>query len=797
MYKCILNFFIKMFWNVKKSFLIFFILFLEFFSIEFLSSLEINTLEGDITEYYIETLYNEISSRGSGIYNYPEESDIKNFAEIVELIKNANDQSILTASIIAQDLGYEIIKFHQKRPNDNIYFILKEKVPKESEKNKKGWGSYIINYNPENDIIIESPYPLNHINTGLISVIAFKELKAKALLLPGAHRFSSSEKRNGIPVSDVGFTERSIFNTVHQILTDSENIVIQIQGYSKMTNKENRKNYPPIILTNSFIDYKEDNIILKNTELLNILKRNINDLTFEFPITNEQNDIPNACLYGENGVSEVTFCGKDNVQGKYIRSLPEEFENYFTIIFIDSGIRLPAGVGINDKKSHSNFLKIIDSIEKSLKSFKTNRIEVAEITSEETKNIESAKEIVSEITPSAYFEQNLIKDVTLLSLIFAGITAVLLIGIIFISITALKYKTQIKADDKKSKKLQSYQESLESELENTRKIKDEIELNYENDKKKMEKIEKDWEMAKKDKEYFYDGYNRLVAEKWELEKRLNKIEEELKNESPLDIEYIKTKEKGVPATISELFRIFNELIQDNITLKDNIRKNKLTKLLSDENIKNKVTYILIAGELKLKQVLKRLLEIVSQENNERICVVAIWALGEIGEKSTANVLLKIIDKENKNIYRYCKYALRKIGYKLENESLLSGEIDDNLEEKDEIYKYSGFGSKDRFLKYVLENNDEDIRVLGIKILEKYRVEDNLSLIFKALEDKSFEIRYEAVRVLGNVEFVKDSKLLIDIDLKKKIVDALKGIMKDEKSIYIRRITAKSLEKLFS
>jgi len=789
-----------MFWNVKKSFLIFSILFLEFFTIEFLSGLEINTLEGDITEYYIETLYNEISSMGSGIYNYPEESDIKNFTEIVELIKNGNDQSILTASIKAQDLGYEIIKFHQKGLNDNIYIILKENVPKESKKNKKGWGSYIINYNPENDIIIESPYPLNHINTGLISVIAFKKLKAKALLLPGAHRLSSSEKRDGIPVSDVGFTERSIFNTVHQILTDRGKIVIQFQGYSKMTNKEIRKNYPPIILTNSFIDYKEDNIILKNTELLNILKRNINDLTFEFPITNEQKYIPNACLYGENSVSEVTFCGKDNVQGKYIRSLPEEFENHFTIFFIDSGIRLPAGVGINDKKNYSNFLKIIDSIEKSLKSFKTNRIEATEITSEETKNIESAKEIVSEITPSVYFEQNLIKDVTRLSLIFAVITAVLLIGIIFLSITALKYKTQIKADDKKLKKLQSYQESLESELENTRKIKDEIELNYENKKKKMEKIEKDWEMVKKDKEYFYDGYNRLIAEKWELEKRLDKIEDELKNEqnkSPLNIEYIKTKEKGIPATISELFRIFNELIQDNITLKDNIRKNKLIKLMSDENIKNKVTYILIAGELKLKQALKRLLEIVSQENDERICVVAIWALGEIGEKDTANVLLKIIDKENKNIYRYCKYALRKIGYKLENESLLSGEIADNLEEKDDIYKYSGFGSKDRFLKYVLESNDEDIRVLGIKILEKYGTEDNLSLIFKALEDESFETRYEAVRVLGDVEFVKDSKLLIDIDLKKKIVDALKGIMKDEKSIYIRRIAAKSLEKLFS
>ena len=158
-----------------------------------LSSREINTLEGDITEYYLETLYNEISPRGSGIYIYPEESDINNFTEIIELINDGNDQSILTASNKALNLGYEIIQFHQTGPNENTYFILKEKVP-EGSKNKKGWGSYIINDNSENGIIIESPYPLNHIRSGLISIMAFKELKAKALLLPGAHRFSSFEK---------------------------------------------------------------------------------------------------------------------------------------------------------------------------------------------------------------------------------------------------------------------------------------------------------------------------------------------------------------------------------------------------------------------------------------------------------------------------------------------------------------------------------------------------------------------------------------------------------------------------
>ena len=777
-----------MFNAIKKYILIFSLLISLFINVKSSIFGEIKVINVDVIDYYLKTLHTEISPIGSGIYKYPDESDINEFSEIINLIKDGNEEDISTASIKAQPLGYEIIKSFQNK-SKNYYIILKEKIAVGSI-NKKGWGTYIINPYSENDIIIESPYPLNHLNTGLISVIAFNKLKARALLLPGAHRFSSSEKKNEIPISDVGLSEKSVFNAVHRCLVDSGKIVIQFQGYSKTINKESRKNYPPIILTNG-ASKLEDN--LKNSIFLIILKKNLNEITLESIVKNKQKDVPNATIFGEDGVIEKTFSGKENVEGKYVNGLSEKLGNYFTIIYLEQAIRLSSDT--NDYKNNYNeYYKIIDAIEKSINSFKINVNEILKkILEEGGKNIELVKETSPVTSEYASFDKNLIKDVTLLSTIFIVVTIFLLVVIILILIVALRYRNEIKMYNKKLKKLESYNDSLENEVKTLRYTKDEMETNYENEKKLKEKTNDNFEKEKSDKEYFFKGYNRLVSEKWELEKKLKNVEEELKkekNKPAFEIECLKINGKDKPISLPEIIEIFNELIHNNKILKDKIREYKLTNLILDDNIENKITYILITGELKLKQVLKKLIEIVSQKNDENICISAIWAISEINGKDSINVLFKVIDKKNKGIHKYCKFTVNKIGYPTKESS-------DEFKEFEDIYKYLGFVSKENFITSILKNDDDDIRIFGLKIIEKYGINENLPLIFKALEDGSPEVRYEAVRVLKNIKLTKDSKLLIEIDLKKKIINALDKIIKNDASIYVRKIAAESLEKLFS
>jgi len=786
--------------------LLFFILLFGLLTSKNLVGIEINTLEGDIVEYYLKTLYSEISPINSGVYSYPEESDIKSFGELIELIKDGNEDNIPEAAVKAQEIGYEIFKFHQLE-NNNDYLILKENTTN----NKKGWGTYIFNFNSENSVIIESPYPLNNINTGFISVLAFKKLNCSAVLISGAHRFSSPIKTGGVRISDVGLSQKSIFNTVHQSLVDNRKIIIQFLGYSKTRRKN--KNIPPVILTNGDVNFIENKISLNNTEFLDILKRNLNNLTLD--ISGRWNEL-NACLFGENGVIEKSFSGNDNIQGQYIKNKLQLVENYFTLINMVKDIRSPKGFNPNDEKSYSDILKIIDSIEKSITDFKFGERKIAQETPAEIikpvlptaqsnelltiedidsePSLENEAEISEDIIPPAFDRKNLRKDIALLIVIFIGITALLLGGLIFLSIVVLRYRAEIKNTNKKITKLKSFNNTLENELRNIKQITDKIEKNYEDEKTEREKIEKNFFDEKKDKEHFYEGYNRLVSEKWELEKKLKKMEEEFEKEKiSFEIEYIKSKEKGMPDTLSELHQIFDKLIEDNKTFKDNLRKNKLIRLMLDKNVKNKVTYILLSGELKLKHTLKRLFEIVSNQNDERVCVVAIWALGEIGEKDGVNILLNMLNSKNKNIYRYCKYALKKIGYTSEKEYFKENGTSDN--NKDDIYKYSGFTSREKFIKYVLKEDDEDIRVLGLKILEKYGIENNLPLILNAIEDENTDVRYEAIRALENIEFSKDSTLLIDIDKMKKISEALYKILRNDTSIYVKRITAKTLEKI--
>ncbi len=786
---------------IFKNRLLFFVFLIGLFASRTLTYGEINTLKGDIADYYLKTLLKEISPRGSGIYNYPAESDIKNFEEIVKLIKDGNEESIEEALPKAQKIGYEIFKFHQLETDDN-YLILKEK----NTDNRKGWGSYILNFDSENNIIVESPYPLNHLQTGFISVTAFKKLNAKALLLPGAHRLSSSIKKDGIPVSDVGFSKESIFNTVHQILADERKIIVQFQGYSNVRNVN--KKLPPIILTNGDT---------KNFEFLNILKRNLNNLTLD--IEKEKTTL-NACLYGEDGAIEKNFSGSDNIQGRFIRQQEEKAKNYFTIIYMDRGIRTHNGFNPENEKSFSDIIKIIESIEKSVIDFEitedkivpgvyedlkeTAPVVIQEDTSviKEDVDLESffveKSEISKDVSTIDFIGKELLKDVTLLITVFIAITIVLLAVSIFAFITAFKYKADTKNANNRIKKLESYRDNIEDEFKNVIQLKDEIENNYKNEKQRSEKIEKDFNSERKDKEHFYDGYNRLVAEKWDLEKKLDKLEKEFKKEKnrlSFDIEYIKSKEKGMPDTLPELHQNFDELIVENKILKDNLRMYKLIRLMSDKDVKNKVTYILIAGELKLKHTLKNLFNIVSNENDERVFIVAVWALGEIGEKDGVNILLNIINSKNKDTYRYCKNALKKIGYMSEDGQFLPEGLSES--NKNDIYKYSGFSSKERFIEYVLDNDDEDIRILGIKILKKYGIENYIPIILEVIEDESPEVRYEAIEVISNVKFIKDSTLLIDLDRKRKISEVLYNLLKNDSSILIRRIAAKTLDKFYS
>ena len=746
-------------------------------------------ITGDIEDYYINTLIKQITLRRSGLYRPPDKSEREQFSGIINLLKNANIHNLTKASENAQSLGYEIIIFRQSGQTESEYYILKEKISLPG-RNVKGWGSYVINKNPGQNIIIEAPYPLNHMNTGMLAVTAFKYLNARALLLPGAHRYASSEKAKGIYVSDAGLTGNTIFNTVHRAF--SETTVIQFQGFSRSVNPNRRKTYPPIILADGFANDVERAKNEYHFHLLRTLQDNLNDEAIVLPDRSLKSDnISYAGLFGEKGIHESALKGSDNIQGQYIHSLPSEKDNSFVIFYLDKKIRL-AGSKI--------FLQILNALNKSLKDIKRIPAAVSQPEHRDTaiQPEETEPEAPAAVVEAAASDQNLIKDITLLTTIFIVITLSLGAIIIFLVTALLKSKQEKNALEKRIKRIESYHENLENEVKDSREISTSAELKLESEKAEKEAAMKEMEKIKKDKEYFYKGYNRQVKEKWELEKKLKRIEAELNSpqyQSSLEGEYYKLKEKGIPASFSRLVKTYDELLDCNSRLKDTLRCNKLLSFISDEKNEDRLSYILIAGELKLKSVSDKLLETASDESVEQVCAVSIWALGEMAGQSAGQNLLKIINNESKIIYQYSNHVLKKIGFALKGESAPPTEEISLLSEKDEIYKYAGFESKEHFINYILKFSDEDIKILTIKVLEKFGITKNLTRLIQFTESPLPDVRYESARVLGNAQFVKNSRLLMDIDRKNKILDALQNLLKSESSIYVQRRAVKSLEQL--
>ncbi|MCK4965808.1 hypothetical protein KAS50_02190, partial [bacterium] len=475
-------------------------------------------ITGDIEDYYSNTLIKQITPRRSGLYQPPDNSEREQFAGIINLLKNGDIQSLKKSSENAQSLGYEIIIFRQSGQTKSEYYVLKEKISLPG-RNVKGWGSYIINKNPVQNIIIESPYPLNHMNTGMLAVTAFKYLNARALLLPGAHRYASSKKAKGIYFSDAGLIKNTIFNTVHSAF--SETTVIQFHGFSRSVNPNRRKTYPPIILSDGFVNDVERAKNEYHFHLLRTLQDNLNDETIVLPDRSlKPGNISYAGLFGEKGIRESSLKGSDNIQGQHIHSLPAETDNSFIIFYLDKKIRF-AGSKI--------FMQILKALNKSLTDIKHLPAAAAE---PERQDIsiqfeEPETEAPSSFPDAAASDRNLIKDVTLFTTIFIVITLSLGAIIIFLVTALLKSKHGKNALEKRIRKIESYQENLESEVNDSREISTSAEFKLESEKAEKEAIAKEMEKIKKDKEYLYKGYNRQVKEKWELEKKLSRVEAEL------------------------------------------------------------------------------------------------------------------------------------------------------------------------------------------------------------------------------------------------------------------------------
>jgi hypothetical protein len=255
---------------------------------------EVQALSGHL-ENQIEILEKNLPGAGSQAFVVPTDQEMADFAELIRVLLSGDPAS---ASRLAGENHYELIRYTDKDDHDAESYLLREQKPI-----LKGWGLYLIRTGTAQDILLEAPHPISDEGTPLIAAHAYQALRARALLVSGSHRDANRDQS-----ADVAHSPRSIFQAIHRALLESTPAgggawtVLQIHGFA--SNKHPQ--YPQVVLgydksfqLNPFNDLNETRLVKSLADALSARKV-----------------ATGIC----DGFSWQDLCGETNVQAGHVKN---------------------------------------------------------------------------------------------------------------------------------------------------------------------------------------------------------------------------------------------------------------------------------------------------------------------------------------------------------------------------------------------------------------------------------------------------------------------------------------------
>lgn len=174
---------------------------------------------------------------GSNDYLIPTQNETSAFAGLV-LAVEAGD--LKHAVELAGSTRYQLVRYLDQGQDNAANYLLMEETPI-----RKGWGMYVFREVALNNLIIEAPHPLADKGTARVALDIYRVLKARALLIAGAHRDAN---RDGS--ADVANVPTSIFQSVHETLVSETQstpgmvVVLQIHGFTP----SKHTGYPQVVI---------------------------------------------------------------------------------------------------------------------------------------------------------------------------------------------------------------------------------------------------------------------------------------------------------------------------------------------------------------------------------------------------------------------------------------------------------------------------------------------------------------------------------------------------------------------
>ncbi|MGH8584233.1 MAG: poly-gamma-glutamate biosynthesis protein PgsC/CapC [Gammaproteobacteria bacterium] len=204
------------------------------------SQIENRTIEGYLQDWLLGDR-RRIAPSGSNLYVVPRLEELLYFdgevlAPIIAAAKHhfrgeawsaEGKDELKLANAAAAVLGYQVLLYRHRATGEN-YLILAET---DEGPRRRYWGTYVLRLGASRSYLVEAPRPLYEMNSFEYAVSLFESLKARALLIAGAH--PDANRDHSADVVQLEFKD-SLFTLANEVLVrelgDTPALVVQARA---------------------------------------------------------------------------------------------------------------------------------------------------------------------------------------------------------------------------------------------------------------------------------------------------------------------------------------------------------------------------------------------------------------------------------------------------------------------------------------------------------------------------------------------------------------------------------------
>ncbi len=205
---------------------------------EIAASCVITTSGGLITE--IQAIVAAMPGKDSDGMAVPSDAQMAAWETLVQALA-AGDTAATCGIIQSEGFSYHIERFTDLPFEREQYLILRENSPA-----AVGWGTVVVRLGEAKGIVVEAPHPLADERTEVQAATLFRELRAQAMIVAGAHRCADAAfspclgltiacgQQEPYRASDVAHAAQTMFQAAHRALVPcgGETVAIQLHTNS-------------------------------------------------------------------------------------------------------------------------------------------------------------------------------------------------------------------------------------------------------------------------------------------------------------------------------------------------------------------------------------------------------------------------------------------------------------------------------------------------------------------------------------------------------------------------------------